>query len=720
MSRSSPPFAKILVANRGEIAVRIIRAVHELGGVAIAVYSDADQSALHVTMADDAYRVGPGEAAKSYLNAEAILHAARESDAGAIHPGYGFLAENTGFAEAVRKAGLVFIGPPPEVIRLMGDKISAKQLMAENGVPLVPGYNGEDQSLAAFAEEAARIGFPVLVKAAAGGGGRGMRVVEDAAALEEAMEGARREAVAAFADGRLFLEKLLISPRHIEVQVLGDTHGNLIHLYERDCSVQRRHQKVVEEAPSPALNTVQREEICDAGVRAARAAGYVNAGTVEFLWSDGEFYFLEMNTRIQVEHGVTELVTGRDLVKAQIEIAAGRPLAWSQEDVHLTGHAIEARLYAEDPDNQFLPQFGPIRVLAPSFNADWRSSPEVVDKPNNAAATSQPPRVSGIDAGIVTDTVGGTAEISRYYDPMIAKLLTWSETRPGSIGLMRQGLDEMSVNGTKTNLDFLRWILGSKTFVQGLVTIDFVETKWGPDPAARWDLSQIVVLGAVGVCLVPTETRRRLGAGTSTTDPAVEARGESASPWTNVTGWRVGGQGMVLSLDIEGHTLRVNAERAADGSWRLSLGETALHGVRFGVMGRVLTFQTEHDAGSVLIGSQTESGKLAEIMPQGTADEQIWHRVRVVGPVLVRRTFVESGADRSATGTVSAPMPGTIVKVTVAEGDQVAAHQPLLVLEAMKMEHVLDAPHAGSVRVIRTHVGDLVAAGEALIELEHA
>ncbi len=442
-------FRSVLIANRGEIAVRVIAACREMGIRSIAVYSEADRAALHVRLADEAWLLGPAPARESYLNIEAILRVAREHGAEAIHPGYGFLSENADFAEACARAGIVFIGPPPEAIRLMGSKTAAKRVVEQAGVPTVPGYMGDTRDARKLEREAARIGYPVMLKASAGGGGKGMRVVQSSAEFAESLAGAQREALAAFGDDSVFLEKLVIAPRHVEFQILADTHGNVIHLGERDCSIQRRHQKVVEESPSPALTPELRATMGEAAVCAARAAGYVNAGTCEFLLdASGAFYFLEMNTRLQVEHPVTESVTGLDLVRHQLRIAAGEPLGLAQESITTRGHAIEVRLYAEDPANGYLPSTGEVLVF-------------------------EPPRAPGVrvDTGI---TAG--SEVSVHYDPMLAKLIVAAENRPAAIERLRSALDAFAVLGVATNIRLLRAIADDADFQAGNATTAFLET----------------------------------------------------------------------------------------------------------------------------------------------------------------------------------------------------------------------------------------------------
>src|SRR5437016_768523 len=407
-------FSKILIANRGEIACRVIRTARRLGIATVAVYSEADRDALHVELADEGWPIGPSQARESYLNIAAILDAAHKSGAEAAHPGYGFLSENAEFAEACKEAGVVFIGPPAAAMRSMGSKAAAKELMQRHGVPLVPGYHGEDQDPARLCEEAERIGFPVLIKASAGGGGRGMRVVGGAESFAAALAGAKREAEAAFGDGRMLIEKYLERPRHIEIQIFADRHGNTIHLFERDCSIQRRHQKVVEEAPAPGLDADQRKAMGKAAIAAARAVGYVGAGTVEFVTQEGAFYFIEMNTRLQVEHPVTEAVTGLDLVEWQLRVAAGEALPLCQQELLLRGHAIEARLYAEDPERGFLPQTGRLHRL----------------------------RLPGSEVARVDTGVRQGDAVTPFYDPMIAKIIAWGEDREAALARLRRALAE--------------------------------------------------------------------------------------------------------------------------------------------------------------------------------------------------------------------------------------------------------------------------------------
>ena len=477
----------VLIANRGEIAVRVIRSCRDAGIRTVAVYSEPDRLSPHVRLADEAYQIGPAPASESYLNADTILAVARQAGVDAIHPGYGFLSENAEFAEACGRAGLVFIGPPPAAIRAMGDKPTARALMAEAGVPMAPGSREAVRDASDALARARKIGFPVLLKAAAGGGGKGMRLVENADDMESAYAMASREALNAFADGRVYVEKFLQEPRHIEFQVLADAHGNVIHLHERECSIQRRHQKVIEEAPSPAVDDVLRVMMGEAAVAAAKSCGYVSAGTVEFLVdADGKYYFMEMNTRIQVEHGVTELITGVDLVQEQIRIAEGRPLRLRQEEVRITGHAIECRIYAEDPEANFLPDPGLISRHLPPAGPGVR-----------------------VDAGV---DEGG--EVLVDYDPMIAKLMTWGEDREQAIRRMRRALDEYEISGVRTTIPFCRAVMDDDAFVNGTVSTRFVETQYDPESLVRTD-EHSTRLAALAAALFAHSRREEIRAATA-------------------------------------------------------------------------------------------------------------------------------------------------------------------------------------------------------------
>jgi 3-methylcrotonyl-CoA carboxylase alpha subunit len=652
------PFGKLLVANRGEIAARVIRACRELGIRSVAVYSKADENALHRRLADEAYLLGPAPAAESYLDVERLREVIGASGAEAVHPGYGFLSESAGFARAVIGSGASWVGPAPEAMDLVGDKVRAKELAARAGVPVLPGYSGEDQAGDTLTAEAERIGYPVLVKAAAGGGGRGMRAIAEPGELGEAVRGARREAEAAFGDGTVFLEKLLQSPRHIEVQVLGDHHGNVVHLYERECSIQRRHQKVVEEAPSPALDAGLREEICAAAVRLALEAGYTNAGTVEFLLEGQEFYFLEMNARLQVEHPVTELVTDLDLVALQLSVAAGDPLPVSQEMVSTRGSAIEVRVYAEDESG--LPAGG--RLLA-------------FDPPEGAGIRND----TGFEAG---DTV------SLNYDSMLAKLIVSDPDRPAAVRRLRRALSEYAVLGLPTNLPLLRRISEHPAFDAGETTIDFLEGHRLLEPPEKPGVPEEAVLLAAAGDL------HRSHHGGDAGDPF------EAGPW------RPGGHAC-LRYEAGGVSYELMVERAEVRSYELRLGEheaeAEVLSLRDGRLSVVL------DGESVTCGFSPTGGGL-EVSLGGMR-----HLVERTVPPRVDLLAAASGG-----ASLTAPMPGTVARVLVGEGESVREGQTLLVLEAMKMEQPVKAPHAGMVVSLPFSEGALVPGGAVLAEVEEA
>lgn len=662
-------FHTILIANRGEIACRIARTARRLGIRTVGVYSEADAGALHVALCDEAHLIGPPAARESYLDAGRILAVARASGAEAIHPGYGFLSENAGFAEACAAAGVVFIGPPAAAIRAMGDKSRAKALMEQAGVPLVPGYHGEDQSPAVLAREAAAIGYPVLLKASAGGGGKGMRIVLDAAELEAAAASARREARAAFGDDRLLVERYLERPRHIEVQVFADTHGGVVHLFERDCSVQRRHQKVVEEAPAPGMAPARRREMGAAACAAARAIGYVGAGTVEFIADPtGNFHFMEMNTRLQVEHPVTEFVTGQDLVEWQLRVAAGEPLPATQEALEINGHAFEARIYAEDPTRDFLPATGTLDHLQlPAEDAHVR-----------------------LDTGVRS---GDT--ISPHYDPMLAKLIVWGEDRDDALRRLRRALGESHAVGVTTNLGFLRDLAAHPAFARGELDTGFIDRHRAElfQPSAPVP-DRVLAIAALAELL---RVEARAGACRALSrDPW--------SPWHAVTGWRLNDDNHHTLAFLDGeHEVTVNTH-FRPGHYLLELpgGPMAVRGEATGD-GAVLA---DLDGVRVRAGV-VRVGETLDILCNGAS-----HRLRVHDPVAA--TLPAEGGG----GGLTAPMPGTIIAVLVETGEPVRRGAPLLVMEAMKMEHTITAEADGVVDVIRYAVGDQVQEGAELLVLE--
>ena len=658
-------FDALLIANRGEIACRVMRTARRMGLRTIAVYSDADADALHVRLADAAYRIGPPAARDSYLSIEAILDAARKSGAQAIHPGYGFLSENEDFAEACAKAGIVFVGPGAEAIAAMGDKAAAKRRMAQAGVPLVPGYHGEDQDHARLEKEAASIGFPVLIKPSAGGGGKGMRVVREKKEFRAALEGAKREAASAFGDDRVLIERYLQRPRHIEVQVFGDKHGNLVHLFERDCSVQRRHQKVLEEAPAPGMTEARRREMGEAAVAAARAIAYVGAGTVEFIAEqDGRFYFMEMNTRLQVEHPVTEMITGLDLVEWQLRVAAGEQLPMAQQDLALSGHAIEARIYAEDPQRDFLPQMGTVAHLA--FPPDAR-----VD--------------SGIEAG---------AEIGAWYDPMIAKLIVRGADRSDALARLRRALAQTEIAGVQSNVRFLQRVASSRAFRDadldtGLIERNAAELLGNDGPPSHR------ALAVAAFAELADEERSAQERAAASEDPH--------SPWDSVDGWRLNQASHHEVVFLEGE-----ARHPARIDFRGSTLALQIGGQEHALAGRVL------GAGRVRIRLGGESFFARAVHAGGS-----WHvfcdgEHRVFG---LEDPF--SGLeDDTRAGSLAAPMPGKVIQVLVEPGAKVAKGDALLVLEAMKMEHTITAPADGVVQQIHYGAGEQVLEGAELITLE--
>ena len=661
-------FDKILVANRGEIACRVMRTARRLGVRTVAVYSDADAGAKHVAMADEAYRIGPAPARESYLDAGAILDAARRSGARAVHPGYGFLSENAAFAEACAKAGVVFIGPPAAAIRAMGSKSAAKRLMEGAAVPLVPGYHGEDQSPARLAAEAEKIGWPVLVKASAGGGGKGMRAVSDAASFQDALAGARREALAAFGDDRVLLERYLARPRHVEIQVFADGEGNAVHLFERDCSIQRRHQKVLEEAPAPGLSAALRAEMGRAAVAAAKAIGYVGAGTVEFLLDeDGRFYFMEMNTRLQVEHPVTELITGQDLVEWQLRVAAGERLPRGQEELAITGHAIEARVYAEDPARDFLPSTGILTHLRqPAETAHVR-----------------------IDTGVREGD-----EVTVHYDPMIAKLVVWDTDRAGAVRRLGAALAEYQVVGVTTNLAFLGAVAAHPAYAAAELDTRFIERHRAElvgDAAPATDT--VLAIACLDVLL-----RRAADA-----EETARASRDPHSPWHGTDGWRLNADYHHGVTFVDGGKLVRVVARYLPGGFLFELpgGRVEVRGERRGADDLVADV-----AGARIRATVVRSGRDLVVMTHGRG-----HRLALHDP--------DAAAERDVAGwSLTAPMPGKVVAVMVEAGDAVKKGAPLLILEAMKMEHTITSPRDGKVAEVHFEAGALVSEGAQLLALE--
>ena len=655
-------FKKILIANRGEIACRVISTARRMGVGTVAVYSDADAQARHVAMADEAVRIGPAAVAESYLVGARIIEAALATGAQAVHPGYGFLSENPEFVEAVEAAGLVFIGPTAEAIRAMGLKDAAKARMEGAGVPVVPGYHGAKQDGATLAAEAEAIGYPVMIKARAGGGGKGMRLVDDAAAFAEALAAAQREGQASFGDAHCLIEKFITSPRHIEVQVFGDAHGNIVHLFERDCSLQRRHQKVIEEAPAPDMTDEVRSAMGAAAVEAARAIGYRGAGTVEFIVDGsgplrvGGFWFMEMNTRLQVEHPVTEAITGLDLVEWQLRVAAGEALPLRQEDLAIEGHAFEARLYAEDASRGFLPSTGVLTAL---------------DFPDAAVFERGAVRVdSGVRAGDA---------ISPWYDPMIAKLVVHGPTRAAALGQLRQALTACRIAGSVTNLGFLHGLASDEGFARGEVDTGLI----GRQEAA--------------LCAVPAPTDVAVAAAALAALGQFEQTGEG--PWSALRGFRSWGSAeQVVTLEPVGPV------RVTFGTEQTAVFADRSVTARFtGALPEVLVEQAGQQRQVSLVRAEAD----ITVFEDGHA-----HVFTVADPLDV------GAADAVGGDVITAPMPGLVKAVQVTVGQSVAEGEALMLLEAMKMEHVLRAPRAGTVAEVLAADGDQVSDGTLLIALE--
>ncbi|WP_321394639.1 acetyl/propionyl/methylcrotonyl-CoA carboxylase subunit alpha [Emcibacter sp.] len=656
-------FDKILIANRGEIACRIIETARKNAVRTVAVYSDADEKARHVRLADEAVHIGAPEAANSYLKGDLLIEVAKRTGAQAIHPGYGFLSENAEFAEACAAAGIVFIGPSADSIRAMGLKDRAKELMQAAGVPVVPGYQGEEQGPEFLKQQADEIGYPVLIKAVAGGGGKGMRLVKASEEFLSSLESCQREAKASFGNDHVLIEKYLTKPRHIEVQVFADGHGNAVHLFERDCSLQRRHQKVVEEAPAPDMPADVRKAMGDAAVTAAKAIGYCGAGTIEFIVDSGRgltkdsFYFMEMNTRLQVEHPVTELVTGQDLVEWQLRVASGDPLPLSQDQIALAGHAFEVRLYAEDPANGFLPQTGKLSHLrTPVQDAHFRLD-------------------TGIEEG---------DEVSIYYDPMIAKLIVWDRTRTGALRQMARALRKTSVAGVRTNLDFLAAIFDHPDFKAGDVDTHFIEHH--------------------SEALLPTGKKAGIGTLACAAVRILDRQTTGDDPFAWSDGWR-----MNLSLKsplvfIEGeHRHEIMVEYLQNG-YRVSLeDESAVVSHIHDEEGRVFLMK---DGDEEVHATVAEDGSDLTIFCDGRV-----HYLHHFVP------GAEDAEEAGGSGVIVTPMPGKVSRLMVAEGDEVEAGQPLLVLEAMKMEHTLKAPVTGTVEKLSAGEGDQVSDGQVLVRI---
>lgn len=662
-------FDKILIANRGEIACRVARTARRLGITTVAVYSEADAEAMHVALCDEAYLIGPAPAKESYLRADKILAVAKASGAQAVHPGYGFLSENAEFAKACQAADIVFIGPPASAIVAMGSKSEAKRIMGEANVPLVPGYHGDDQSPETLERAANEMGYPLLIKATAGGGGKGMRVVNSGEGFIDGLNAARREAIASFGDDKVLLERYLLAPRHVELQVFADSQGNAVHLFERDCSVQRRHQKVLEEAPAPGMTPELRAAMGEAATNAAQAIGYVGAGTVEFLLdSDGKFYFMEMNTRLQVEHPVTEMISGQDLVEWQLKVASGEALPMDQSELRINGHAFEARVYAENPAKDFLPATGRLRYL---------QTPE------------QGPCVR-VDTGVEQGD-----EVSVHYDPMIAKLIVWGEDRASALHKLRAALADYRIAGVTTNLEFLSTLCALPAFANAELDTGFIEKHQAElFPVVETLADDILAIAALHELL--GEQRQTLQRQARSDDPF--------SPWGSASGWRMNqdsfhalhwatesDHGSVVAhyrdaaflLELPGGECLVSGEILGNGDLLADLA-----GRRFKVA------VIKHDQ-ELTILHQGRSWQLALTDPR-----------------------LEALEGEGAGGSLVAPMTGNVIAINVAEGDVVKQGDAVMIVEAMKMEHTITAPTDGTVKEIRFAVGDQVEDGEPLLVIE--
>ncbi|CAM8664458.1 COG4770 Acetyl/propionyl-CoA carboxylase, alpha subunit [Oxalobacteraceae bacterium] len=655
-------FKKILIANRGEIACRVAATARRMGIQSVAVYSDADAHARHVAFCDEAIAIGPAAASESYLNIDRVIAAAKQSGAEAIHPGYGFLSENEAFAAACEKAGLVFIGPPASAIRAMGSKSAAKSLMEKAQVPLVPGYHGDNQDPVFLQGQADRIGYPVLLKASAGGGGKGMRVVTRAEDFADALSSCQREAKNSFGDERVLVEKYLTRPRHIEIQIFADTQGNCVSLFERDCSVQRRHQKVLEEAPAPGMSAERRQAMSAAAIAAAKAVSYVGAGTVEFIANqDGSFYFMEMNTRLQVEHPVTEMITGTDLVEWQLRVAAGERLPQLQHELTISGHAIEARIYAENPEKGFLPSTGKL---------DYLHMPEAVQFTQGALR---------IDAGVEQGDV-----ISPFYDPMIAKLIVHGKDRAEALARMAHALATFQVVGPATNVAFLGRLITSEPFVSADLDTGLIERHHDslfPEPKTL----PLSVLALAAVSLVAS---------------ASPSNGE---PWAQLSGWRMNGtyrRSLAFASEAGAQPIQLSYRR--DALW-LTAGESAVALQDISVSQAAVQVRMD---GLQLQGHVVRKQDTFHVFHAGHHWQILW-----------RDPIAHAGEGEADEGRLTAPMPGKIIALLVSTGERVAKGAPLLIMEAMKMEHTINAPGDGTVSELLYAVGDQVDEGAQLLSL---
>jgi len=672
-------FTKILIANRGEIACRVAATARRLGIRTVAVFSEADADACHVLSCDEAVAIGGASPKDSYLRADRIIAAAKATGAQAVHPGYGFLSENEAFARACTDAGIVFIGPPASAIAAMGSKSAAKALMGKAGVPLVPGYHGERQEVAFLRAQADAIGYPVLIKASAGGGGKGMRRVERGADFEAALASCQREAQASFGDQQVLVERYVTKPRHVEIQIFGDTHGNCVYLFERDCSVQRRHQKVLEEAPAPGMNEARRAEMGAAAVAAAKAVGYVGAGTVEFIaepTADGDlrFYFMEMNTRLQVEHPVTEAITGLDLVEWQLRVASGEPLPLRQAELQIRGHAIEARICAENPDANFMPAIGSLAV------ARWPA--HVAFRRNTDAEALHDPASVRVDSGF-----GEGDAISPHYDSMIAKLIVWGVDRTQALARLDAALAQTHIVGVQTNVAFLRRLVISHSFATADLDTALIERE----RSALFEAPPLPLQCIVG--------------GVVAHDLALERARETADPWSRADGWRLHGVSTRrFDIEVLGTHHAVTLERLHSGALWLAVGKerwtfaTAPRGAD--------DHEVTVDGRRWSLTVYASGEQVSVFAPEGSG---IAHEVDLIA---------HAGDGAAEGGRLTAPMPGKVIAFLTKPGDTVKLGQPLAVMEAMKMEHTITAPRDGTVEELLYAAGDQVNEGGELLRLK--
>jgi len=668
MSNTSQ-ISKVLIANRGEIACRVMKTAKLLGIQTVAVYSDADRNSMHVAMADQAVRIGPPASGQSYLRGDKILEVAKLTGAQAIHPGYGFLSENVEFAEQCQKEGVIFVGPPSSAIRDMGIKSTSKIIMEAAGVPVIHGYHGEEQSVEKLKSEAAKIGYPVMIKAVRGGGGKGMRIAMTEADFEPQLDSAKREAMKAFGDEVMLLEKFVVDPRHIEVQVFGDMHGNYVYLFERDCSVQRRHQKIIEEAPGPGLSWDVRRQLGEAAVRAAQAVNYVGAGTVEFVMDkDFNFYFMEMNTRLQVEHPVTEMITGVDLVEWQLNAAAGQVLPVKQEDINLRGWSFEARIYAEDPNNSFMPGAGPL---------DYLATPE-----------------AGEDVRIETGVRQGD-QVSVHYDPMIAKLVVWSQDRDSALRKLKACLAEYNIQGLSTNVNFLLDLASHPEFVAGNVDTEFIPRHYDslfPEKT----VSDISLCEAVVASVLSD----------SSIKPNLFL--DPTSPFAHLTGARFNHNlQQIVSLTHEGKSMSARVTSMGGNQFSVKIGDK-----NYSVNAK-LTQNHQRNFTELVTDIDGDISKQRVVVNSDTVTLFTKEGSKEFRKPLPK--YKSAGVGGGSLGDAVAPMPGVIEKVVVEDGAEVQAGDPLIIMIAMKMEYVIKAPKAGSVKKVNSKLGDFVEKGKVLV-----